>query len=191
MTVDGTARIQSESAHFCQQSQGRGAVKAHQGKTGSCMTQANLKTYGICFWETASFHISALARAKLQVKYVSKRLSLRWQEHPFRSSSTILPPVNLMFFAYTYFNEMDSRYSALHKETKTFWILVWVLPTCYLREPIGYFSSISCFQLADERSAGTAVSLLQERSVKRPFWKLLQLLHKEDAWTWCTEEKGL
>lgn len=37
MTVDGTARIQSESAHFLQTQ----TVKARRGETGSCTTQAN------------------------------------------------------------------------------------------------------------------------------------------------------
>lgn len=51
-----------------------------------------------------------------------------------------------------------------------------------------YFS----FEFAGESCAAREASGLQERSSRRPFWKLFQLmLHKGDAQIWCKEEMVL
>lgn len=52
------------------------AAKALPGEAGSCTTQAS-NDYKKFALDRECFHISALAKAKLQDEYVSKRLSLR------------------------------------------------------------------------------------------------------------------
>lgn len=67
-----------------------------------------------------------------------------------------------MGFAHTYLNGMDTGYSAFHEprgDKSTLDFSLSPPDMSIKRKPIGYFSWISCFQLAKERSAGTAVSL--------------------------------
>lgn len=96
-----------------------------------------IKTHGICFRESASASISE-PQQELQSRsnMLTKGLSLKWQENPCKSSSTVLPPCKRMAFANTYFKGTGTRYSRSHEPRgdKPFRILAWVPLTHYLRE---------------------------------------------------------